>query len=233
MPDEGTAAVLEAGAAGEPTSQGGDEQVAGLQRQVADLQKRLDSIPQAHESEETSMRAQFDGTANASLLLINRMPDGPEKREARITLGEAALREKARRDKYEEDARGRRAAQTVAQQRDSFIDDRVKELGLGADEADIIKAAALPQNALDTEAVNKIIAPFEKRARAGTGGSNVPAIAKVPTDSRPGTAGATKSYEDLLNDVRERQMAGDRKASILDARREARRLGILPGRVGA
>jgi len=231
--DGANAAVVgDPGETGGPEPQsGGNDRVAALESQVAELQGRLAVVQSGNDDVETARRVRFDATAEAAAATVQAMPEGVEKEKQRVKLAAALVQEKDRRMTADSEKRDRQFAQSLEQQRDRYIDEKGREHGLSGEEIDLVKAAAAQKKVIDSEGVDKLFAPIMKRARAATGETQVPPIARVRTDSGAGQSGASKTYQDLLRDARERIRNGER-VDLIDVRRDAARQGILPRRVG-
>lgn len=227
-------AVNPPGEAGGDTPQSGGDETVALRAQLADMQRKLDTLTKG-DAEEAARRMEFDATARAATQIIRAMPDSePVKKEREgVRLAAAIVAERERRLRVDEEARLKEGNASVARQRDQYIEGRGKELGLTADEIELVKAAARDRKAPDTDSVDKMLAPFESRAANRGAERRTPQIARVNTDSGQASGGATKTYEDILRDYEERQRQGDRSATIMNARLEASRLGLLPRRIGA
>lgn len=116
---------------------------------------------------------------------------------------------------------------TLARDRDSYIARVAKGAGISVD-----RLRRFAKDATTTEEVDEVVGILSEgkaatKALAEAKGET-PAISRAKTDSGLATAGGNKTtQDDVIQEFRERQAKGDKSATLVEARLEMRRRGLL------
>lgn len=227
MADETNTAVLDPVAGGDPQAgdtgaaeSGDDSQLRQLQAERDALRQQLDATAKAEADQRKRQNEQLEQTFKAR---ISQMPE-KDRPAAELQLAQWKLaieREEIQRER-DQVLKGQEALGVYA--RNAYID--VQAAKFGVDREEVARRVA-KFNVQDTEGVDDIVALLAAAKGGKEAKSQTPAIARGRTDSATATGGASRTYADILNDLRERQAKGE-KATLKEARQEAARLGVLP-----
>lgn len=203
-----------------PAGSGDEQQIRQLQAERDSLRQQLDAQAKAEADQRQKTNEQLEQTFRAR---IAQLPE-KDRPEAELNLKTWKMQIKQEEQDRREAAlqKGQEALGIYA--RNAYIDLQATKNGI--DRAELARRVER-YNVQDTEGVDDLVEMMVAAKGTSAAKSQTPAIARGRTDSAAASGGASRTYADILNDIRTRQANGER-VSIKEAREEAARLGVLP-----